>query len=449
MVNLIHSFRDLKRIKVFVVGDFVLDTYITGYVGRISPEAPVPVLHAKDKKSIPGMAGNVALNLVSLGADVYVSGRVGADPEGKLLVSYLKAESIDTSCIVVQKKYQTPVKHRMIANAQQLLRVDFEEVTSLTQELENKLIRLLQDKLDHINVIALSDYKKGFLTKTLIHKVITLARQKNIPIIVDPKGEDFSKYKGCSLIKPNLQEAYAAAKCSRDHSLDAVAEILLKEAVSDHLLITRSEEGMSLFSHPQLREDFPVESREVKDVTGAGDTVLAMMAMGMGNGLSLSCCAQLSNVAASLAVQKVGCVRVTLSQVAEQLFLMDHSHKIFAEEHLFALNQVLVGKTFSILGLDLNQTMTTELFQTIKKLSCKDPNHRLILYLADTKERENLISLLASLHEVHFILLSSQHLSQFLDKITPEKSFYIKENSVSEIHNPLHLLDHLLLEKII
>lgn len=448
MVNLISSFRDLKPIKVFVIGDFVLDTYITGFVGRISPEAPVPILHAREKKSVPGMAGNVALNLVSLGAEVFVSGRVGNDLEGKLLVSNLKSEGIDISCIVTQKKYQTPVKHRMIANAQQLLRVDFEEIVPLSSELEAKLVALLHHKLDTIDVIALSDYKKGFLTKTLINAVIEIARKKRIPVIVDPKGEEFSKYRGCTLIKPNLQEAYAASKCSREHSLDQVAKILLKETLSQYLLITRSDEGMSLFNAKQRREDFVVESREVKDVTGAGDTVLAMMTMGMGNRLSPSVSAELSNVAASIAIQKMGCVRVTLSQVAEQLFLMDNSNKIFSEEHLFALNQVLLGKTFSILGLDVKQQMTTELFQTIKKLSLKDHNHRLILYLADTKEHEALISLLASLHEVHFILLSSSNLSKFLEKIVPQKSFFMKEDILSEVHDPLHLLDNLLLEKV-
>lgn len=448
MVSLIHSFRDLKPIKVFVIGDFVLDTYVTGSVGRISPEAPVPVLHAKEKRSVPGMAGNVALNLVSLGAEVFVCGRVGSDVEGKLLVSNLKAEGIDTTCIVTQKKYQTPVKHRMIANAQQLLRVDFEEIVSLAQDLEDKLITLIQSKLESIDVIALSDYKKGFLTHTLISKVIEIARSRKVPVIVDPKGEDFSKYKGCTLIKPNLHEAYAASKCTREHSLDKVAEVILKDTLSQYVLITRSEEGMSLFNAKQKREDFPVESREVKDVTGAGDTVLAMMAMGMGNGLSPSLCSELSNVAASIAIQKMGCVRVTLSQVAEKLFLTDNSNKIFSEEHLFALNQVLFGKTFSILGLDINQHMTTELFQTIKKLSSKDHNHRLILYLAETKEREDLISLLSSLHEVDFILLSSQHLSKFLKKILPQKSFYIKDNILSEVHDPMHLLDNLLLEQV-
>lgn len=448
MVNLIHSFRDLKPIKAFVIGDFVLDTYVTGSVGRISPEAPVPILHAREKRSVPGMAGNVALNLISLGAEVCVSGRIGEDLEGKLLVSSLEEEKIDTSCIVTQKNYHTPVKHRMIANAQQLLRVDFEEIVSLSLDLETMLIKMLQDKLEGIDVIALSDYKKGFLTNSLINKIIEVAYKKKIPVIVDPKGDDFSKYKGCTLIKPNLQEAYIASRCSRECSLDQVAEVILKDTSSQYLLITRSEEGMSLFSAKEQREDFAVESREVKDVTGAGDTVLAMMTMGMGNGLSPSVSAELSNVAASIAIQKMGCVRVTLSQVAEQLFLRDNSNKIFSEEHLFALNQVLIGKTFSILGLDIKQEMTTELFKMIKKLSPKDPNHKLILYLADTKEHEPLISLLSSLHEVHFILLSSSNLSKFLKKIVPQHSFFMKDNALLQVHDPMELLDYLILDAV-
>ena len=173
-----------------------------------------------------------------------------------------------------------------------------------------------------------------------------------------------------------------------------------------------------------------------------------MMTMGMGNALSPSVSAELSNVAASIAIQKVGCVRVTLSQVAEQLLLMDNSNKIFSEEHLFALNQVLLGKTFSILGLDIKQAMTTEVFQAIKKLSSRERNHRLILYLADTKEHEPLISLLSSLHEVDFVLLSSSNLSKFLGKMLPQKAFYMKDNILSEAQDPLQLLGELLLTKI-
>jgi D-glycero-beta-D-manno-heptose-7-phosphate kinase len=448
MVKLISSFRALKPIKAFVMGDFVLDTYITGSVERISPEAPVAVLHARERKHHPGMAGNVALNLISLGAQVVVCGRVGADQEGQALVTDLKKQGVDVQFVVVQKEYPTPVKHRMIAHAQQLLRVDFEEMIPLSVQLERHLIKWLPEHLAGVDVIALSDYKKGFLTRKLIQTVIRYARQNNIPLIVDPKGDDFSKYKGCTLIKPNLSEAYAAAKLNRHHPLDDVAEKILKDTAADYLLVTRSEEGMSLFNSKKKREDFKVESREVTDVTGAGDTVLAMITMGLGNKLSLSICAELSNVAASIAIQKIGCVQVTLSQIAERLLLMDNTNKIFAEEHLFALSHILRDRTSIVLGLGKHQEMTTMLFQTLKKLSSKDAQHKLIVYLADTTEREEFISLLSSLHEVDFILLSSNTLSKLFEKILPTRAFFMEQDQLREVHDPTYLLEELLMEKV-
>lgn len=448
MVKLISSFRALRPIKACVVGDFVVDTYITGSVARISPEAPVAVLHATERRNHPGMAGNVALNLLSLGAEVSVCGRIGADVEGKAFISDLKKEGVDTSCVVVQKKYQTPVKHRMIANSQQLLRVDFEETTPLSLFLEEQLLQTLPEKLEGIDVLALSDYNKGFLTDRLITMLIRWAQRRGIPVIVDPKGEDFSKYKGCTLIKPNLQEAYVAAKLSKTEPLDKVAKVLLQTTDAHYLLVTKSEEGMSLFHANKVREDFSVESQEVKDVTGAGDTVLAMVTMGMGNRLDLSICIELANVAASIAIQKVGCVRVTLAQIAERLLLLDHTNKVFAEEHLFALNQVLRHHTCSVLGLDKEQGMTTALFRAIKKLATKKPHHKLILYLADAKNRDVLISLLASLHEVDFILLCSQSLSQLFPKIGPKQAFLMSKDKLREVKNPAHLLAGLIPEEV-
>jgi len=442
MVKLLSSFRALKSIKVCVIGDFVLDTYVTGCVARISPEAPVPVLHAKEQKHHPGMAGNVALNLLSLGAEVFVCGRVGPDKEGKQLIKELRQEGIDVEAMVVQKKYRTSVKHRMIANAQQLLRVDFEEVTPLSPLLEKQLMQTLPERLKSMDVIALSDYKKGFLTERLIEVIIACAREAHIPLIVDPKGEDFSKYRGCTLIKPNLQEAYAAAKLPQGTSLDQVALALLQTAQPEYVLITRSEHGMSLFHTSGKREDFGVKSQEVKDVTGAGDTVLAMVTMGMGNRLDVGVCAQLANVAASIAIQKVGCARVSLTQVVERLLELDSANKVFAEEHLFALNQVLSQSVFSVLGLDAKQEMSTALFQVIKKLS-GGQHDKLLVYLADTRGRDTFIALLASLKEVDFILLCSKSLSHVFQKMKPKQVFLMAQDKLREVKEPSMLLEGL------
>ena len=216
----------------------------------------------------------------------------------------------------------------------------------------------------------------------------------------------------------------------------------MQQSAAKYILITRSEEGMTLFEASGHREDFKVEAREVKDVTGAGDTVLAMMTMGMGSGLLPATAAQLANVAASLAVQKLGCARVTLSQVAEQLLTLDHDHKIFMDEHLFALQQVLEGKTFTVLGLAEDQEMSTELFYTIKRLRGKTPQHRLLISLPKTKKGP-LLSLLASLYEVSYIVLSSDNLGELFKTMPPHGVFLGVWDSMQEINDPVQLLQKL------
>lgn len=446
MVKLISAFRSLRPIKVLIVGDFVLDTYITGVVSRISPEAPVPVLHAKEIKNSPGMAGNVALNLSALGALVTVAGRLGSDTEGKLLLEEMQAEGINTKRMLIQKGYQTPIKKRMIANAQQLLRVDCEEIVPLEKTLEEELLRFLKEDIHTYDVIALSDYNKGCLTRSLTEQIIGLAKEHHIPVVVDPKGDDFTKYEGATLIKPNLQEAYVAAKCNKKISLSVVADILLRDAKADYVLITRSEEGMSLFSSDGNQENFPVVSREVKDVTGAGDTVLAIMTMAMGNGLDPAQGAQLANIAASLVIQKVGCVRVDLSQIAEELLSIDRLNKVFSEEHLFALTQALLGKKVCVLGLCDKQQMTVELFRTIKNLSSHSDCHRLLVYFEHANEE--MMVLLAALEEVNFILVSADSLKLF-DIMKPEKVFYMRNNVLEEVVQSAHLLSRLLSNHVV
>jgi D-beta-D-heptose 7-phosphate kinase/D-beta-D-heptose 1-phosphate adenosyltransferase len=448
MVKLMSAFRSLKSIKALVVGDFALDTYVIGSVGRISPEAPVPVLHVKKKTSIPGMAGNVALNLISLGASVKVLGKVGADPEGGILISYLQDHGVDTSPMVIESGYDTPVKKRMIASSQQLLRVDFETIEELSATTEAQIISSLASVLQDIDVVAVSDYKKGFLTFKLMGAIIREANLQKKIVIVDPKGSDFSKYLNCTLIKPNMQEAYLAAQCEKGTDLNEVAKVLLEKSLAKYLLITRSEEGMTLFNREHIREDFSVDSREVKDVTGAGDTVLAVMAMGMGNGLCPSICAKLANIAASLAIQKMGCARITLSQIAEQLFSLNQDSKIFTDEHLFALHQVMQEKTFTVLGLDVSQTMTTELFHCIKQLRGSGLHHRLLIYLSKTEVNASFIDLLTSLHEVSFVVLSSDNLSQLFKKMLPKDIFYMQGDKLSEIKTPLEILDRMLLSQV-
>lgn len=308
-----------KQKKILVAGDLMLDVYTLGDVQRISPEAPVPVLRVKEESKRPGGAGNAVLNLVSLGMEVSVFGRVGADPGGSLFIQAMQDEKIETKGIFVDPAFQTPLKSRMIAAGQQLLRVDYENPKSLSPALEKQAVEMLPALLEGVDVVAVSDYAKGFLTPSLLRAIIQEAEKRQIPTIVDPKGIDFARYQGATLLKPNLSEALAAAGLGIDAELDDVAGRLLEQIKVDTLMVTRSQKGISLFCHKQGRRDFPAQVHEVKDVTGAGDTVLAVITAAMANRIALDHAAQLANVAAGMAIEHVGCARISLAELTARL----------------------------------------------------------------------------------------------------------------------------------
>ena len=305
-------------VSVLVVGDFLLDTYTIGQVRRISPEAPVPVLEVTSLDYRPGGAGNVVLNLASLGARVFAAGRIGADGDGEKLTAALSKHNINLRALLPTQHPKTPVKNRIVANGQQLLRVDSEVIVPLQAAFEQELLSRIDALLPDIDIIALSDYGKGIATPTLTAHLTAAARKKNIPLIVDPKGRDFTKYRNATMIKPNLKEAYEAANLTYDQPLELVAERLLPLGF-DHMLITRSEEGMTLFDAALTRRDFPVRQREVKDVTGAGDTVLAVLSIAMGNKIPLSEAIHLANNAAGLVIERLGCAQITLEELTQTL----------------------------------------------------------------------------------------------------------------------------------
>ena len=194
MVKLIGMFSRFNPVHVLVIGDFMLDTYTTGKVKRISPEAPVSILHVQKEESRPGGAGNVVLNLISLGAIVTAVGRIGYDPAGTELIKALDKEGVVVESLFLQKDFKTPVKNRLIADAQQILRVDFEAVVPIPTDLEQQVIEQLPALLEEVQIVAVSDYAKGFLSPFLLKNLIEMAKERRIPVIVDPKGEDFAKF---------------------------------------------------------------------------------------------------------------------------------------------------------------------------------------------------------------------------------------------------------------
>ncbi|MBA3815183.1 MAG: D-glycero-beta-D-manno-heptose-7-phosphate kinase [Parachlamydiaceae bacterium] len=440
MVRLTGTFSRLCSRKVLVIGDLMLDTYTIGKARRISPEAPVAVIQVTHEESRPGGAGNVMLNLISMGAEVVAVGRIGQDPAGETLRQALIAEKIDVKGLVVQNNLKTPVKNRIIAENQQIVRVDHEQVTAIPEMLEQEIIEKLPELLEGVSVVAISDYGKGFLSRTLLTAVIEQANNLHIPIIADPKGNDFTKYSGTTIIKPNLSEAYAASGFAANTDLDTVAEKILKIAQAQSLMITRSESGISLFHSNGKREDFPVKVKEVKDVTGAGDTVLAMLTCAIASGLPIDEAVKLSNVAAGMAIERLGCARITLSELARRLLENDVVNKVFDDEHLYALQSALQGRKYTLLGLSGESGMTSSAFAAIRKLS-RNTDCDLLVYLIDTKPDNEFVELLSSIHEVKFIILHCDNLCRLVNAIHPEKIYAVIGKEMKQLNTISNILE--------
>lgn len=435
MVNLSR----LQSFKVLVVGDFLLDTYTTGKVRRISPEAPVPIMEVIRHEARPGGAGNVALNMQALGGQVTCLGRIGDDVYGEQLKKLLPGMNL--SSLVVEKGYPTPVKNRLIADSQQLMRIDSETISWLLSELEEQLLSQLKTLIPNMQVVALSDYGKGFLTNRIIQTAIEIARAAKVPVIVDPKGADFTKYKGASILKPNLSEAFAAAKKPGSTPLEEVAQQIFSQTAIDRLLITRSEAGMSLFSPNGVREDFPVVSKEVKDVTGAGDTVLAVLCLALANHLDLPTSVHLSNIAAGIAIERLGCVQVTLPEIAERLLKNNNHTKVFDISQTYALEQVLKGKTYSLFILSKEQPITVKFFKQMHAISAV---HEIIAYVRDGEIDDEFVQFLSTLNEIGTIILQKETLKTVCETIHPEEIFSWEKDHFVHVDQAKNVLKDLL-----
>ena len=442
MSKLAKSFRSIKPFTALLLGDFFVDTYTTGRVKRISPEAPVQVLEVVHQESRPGGAGNAAKNLSALGAHVFVIGRIGNDPEGHHLKQQLNTDGIDATHLSLEPDYKTPVKTRLIAEGQQLLRFDSETITPIHSTLELLVIDQLRSLIPTVQVVAISDYGKGFLTLPILMAAIQMAKDANVPLIVDPKGTDFLKYEGATILKPNLSEAYAAAKLPSSATLDEVAQVLLSLTKVEYLLITRSEAGISLFEAGGLRTDFPVRSKEVKDVTGAGDTVLATISAVIANGLDMASATQLSNIAAGISIERFGCVQITLPEIAKRLLEYDVGCKIFDKNHMHALAHVLQNRKYTLLVLDQAQEMTNALLRSIRSLTnCAE----LLVYIQGNNPTDEFIYMLSLLKEVDFIVLQSEHLEDF----QPDEVFTMEKGELLSLEKGKGILATLLTQNII
>jgi D-beta-D-heptose 7-phosphate kinase/D-beta-D-heptose 1-phosphate adenosyltransferase len=296
--------------RLLVVGDVMLDKYIWGEVGRISPEAPVPVVRATHQSEQPGGAANVAMNVARLGAQTVLVGFTGGDENEKLLVASLRANGI-APVLVACEDFPTITKQRILGGLQQMLRLDNEKLGVRPQADYDRLLSAVMEQLPGCHAVVLSDYAKGALTPEVCQAVIEAARRRDIPVLVDPKSADFTRYRGATTICPNLGELSKAMEMdARDLTalLDA-AEALVPEYDLEFLTATLSEKGIALV-RPGNRFIAPAVARQVFDVSGAGDTVIAVLALCLASGLKPETAVGLANVAAGIVVGKVGTVPV-------------------------------------------------------------------------------------------------------------------------------------------
>ncbi|MEP6923410.1 MAG: D-glycero-beta-D-manno-heptose-7-phosphate kinase [Pyrinomonadaceae bacterium] len=316
--NILNKFAD---VRVLVVGDVMLDRYFWGTVSRISPEAPVPVVKLEKITQTPGGAANVAANAASLGAKAFLVGAIGADESGRALPQVLAETGVGADYLVKLKNRPTTCKTRVIAHSQQLVRVDDEDSAPLNAEQAEIVWRRIQEILPQTDIVILSDYGKGCLCEMVLANTIETARKLGKAVLVDPKGKNYLKYRGATLLTPNKGEAAAASgiEITDDYSCKRAGDKLLAELELESVLITLGEDGMRLFEKNQDSKHFPTMARKVYDVTGAGDTVIATLAIALGAGADLATAAQIANAAAGLAVEQVGTAAVKLSALYEQL----------------------------------------------------------------------------------------------------------------------------------
>ena len=311
---MIESLRNAKP-NILVVGDLMIDHYLWGDCDRISPEAPVQVVNVAKETAVLGGAGNVVNNLCALGASVSVASVVGQDDIGKELLLMLKSLGVKTESLVTQEGRKTSKKSRIIASSQQILRYDKESKEEITEYSVDKIVAAVKKDLSLYDMIILSDYGKGVLTPKLCQDIISLAATQNKKVLVDPKGKDYSKYKGAHFLTPNKKEACEATGIDivDDETLLLAGEWLRRECELELSMITLSEDGIAIFD--ETMHKVPTVAKEVFDVTGAGDTVIASLAFAMSSGKDIVTAAQFANAAAAVVVGKIGSATATIDEI--------------------------------------------------------------------------------------------------------------------------------------
>ena len=317
-MNILDSFANTK---ILVIGDVMLDRYWWGSVSRISPEAPVPVVKMDSMTLAAGGAANVAANVAGLGAKPILVGIIGDDAEGEMFPEVLSKVGVRHDHLIKINGRPTTVKTRIIAHSQQMARIDQETDTNLSASDEQAVWSKIEPLIKDSHAVVISDYAKGFLTDSLLRLVIDLANIVRVPVLVDPKGKDYSKYRAASLLTPNRREA--ADACGLEENTQQMVDIAGNKLLADNdlnsVLITQGEDGMTLFRKSGEPFHLNTLAREVYDVTGAGDTVIASLAVAIGSGADLETAANIANTAAGFVVEQVGTTAVSLAELRKGL----------------------------------------------------------------------------------------------------------------------------------
>jgi D-beta-D-heptose 7-phosphate kinase / D-beta-D-heptose 1-phosphate adenosyltransferase len=327
LLNTVKSFGSQAG-HALVIGDVMLDRYLIGNVGRISPEAPVPIVLLNEQNERAGGAANVAANLAFLGIKTHIIGCIGHDTEGEILQKRISTINIDTSGIVRSQYRPTIAKTRILSGHQQMLRLDQENITAFNSEENAQLMLVIHTALARQpSIVILSDYAKGLLSDVICQHIITHCRTHNIPVLVDPKGRDYSKYKGATALTPNKKETAEACGTQIEDAALIDKAIILKNCLGiDFLAVTRGEEGITLIDNET--HQIAATAQQVFDVSGAGDTVIATLAAGLFYALSPLESLQLANLAAGIVVGKVGTVPITREALVETLSLQQNSTQV-------------------------------------------------------------------------------------------------------------------------
>jgi len=306
----------MQQARIAVLGDIMVDRYIRGSVTRTSPEAPVPIVSLEDESANLGGAANVAANVGTLGADVYLFGLVGDDSASEILRDLLKSQGYSDDGVLADASRQTIIKTRVIAQNQHLLRIDRETIVYPDESVALRLLGKLGTQLNQVDAVILEDYNKGMLSPFIIAKVIDACRSNGVPVGVDPKFDNFWEYKGATLFKPNVRELElaTATQIQSDGELEDAGFQVLERIEADYVLVTAGSKGMSLFSEKGVSH-VPTQAHRVHDVSGAGDTVIATIVTAMAGGATIEEAATLATYAAGVVIAEVGAVPINTDKL--------------------------------------------------------------------------------------------------------------------------------------